>query len=84
MAEEGKAIHVGFKSFLLFLGMLLATVYTVLEFVMNWLTADVITSDMIVKLAIVWVVLLLVITALAYIAHMIWKLVFLAETKYLK
>jgi len=82
--KKTEDVHVGFKSLLLFIGMLLGVVYTILEFVTSWIGAEEITIAMIRKLATVWVVLLIVVIALAYIAHMLWKVVFLAEEKYIK
>ena len=85
MSADDKRVskHVGFKSLIMMIGLLLATVYTMLEFFMTWLPAEIITAAMITKVAVVWIILLVVLPVIAYIAHMIWKVVHAAEEKYL-
>lgn len=83
MSEQKKDMHVGMKSFILMLGLLLSTAYTIFEFFFTWLPAETITPAMIQKIGAVWVILLILWIIITYIAHMLWKLVYHVEEKYL-
>jgi hypothetical protein len=82
VAEKTAAVkHIGFKSTILMFALILSAVWTMFSFFMVWLPAETITTQMIMNYAIVLVIVFFVWTAIAFLSHMLWKLVFAAEEK---
>ena len=77
--EEG---HVGFKSYALLLSLLLGAAWTIFEFVWDFLPAEAITLPMIQKYLVVLVIILFFWNIFIFLIHMLFKVVFKAETKY--
>jgi len=83
LSEEKADKHVGFKTLALILGLILGVIWTLLKFFYEWVTAETITMDMVANYSIGLIFVYVLWIMFTYLAHMLWKLVFKVEEKYL-
>lgn len=75
MSQEVK--HVGFKTVALILGWLLGAVWTILDFLVNWLNG--VDMTVITNWLLGLVACIVLFPIFAYIAHILWKFAYKVE-----
>ena len=73
MPEE-ETPHVGFKGTWKFIGWMIGAVIIIFDMIMNWIPAEIITSEMITKVLVIAAATGIGIPAIFYIADIIWTL----------
>lgn len=65
--------HVGFKTLALIIGWLLAAVWTILQFIFVWITAEVFTMQILQNWLIGLIACVIILPIFAFIGHVLWK-----------